>query len=94
MDIFKGKEYWNKVTSSQKDIMQRMKAVRVLEVHSDGDVTFENPYQKYVLTTEGELFAKDVVYDPYRRAPQVDRYTQGGTIDPALDDYRVPRSSR
>ena len=54
----KGQEYWNKVNATQKAIMQRMRVSKVLEVHSDGDLTFEAEGRTYVLTTSGELFVQ------------------------------------
>lgn len=58
MIIEHGREYWHKVNATQKAILERMKASKVLEVHSDGDLTFEAEGRTYVLTTSGELFVK------------------------------------
>lgn len=92
MDIVKGKEYWNKVTKQQKDILLKMGVRSVLEVHSDGDLTFYagSPGEGgkgYVLTTSGDLFA--AVSPPFNRSPMVG---QENTFAP-IDEYRVPPSA-
>ena len=85
--IDKGSEYWHKVNLTQKAIMGRMKSTRVIEVHSDGDLTFENEQGQYVLTTKGEIFVGSPLYRP-------DRPGSMPQIIPDQDDllkyYKVP----
>lgn len=91
MDIAKGKDYWHKVTGRQKEVLREMNAQKVLEVHSDGDLTFEagappvERIKRYVLTTEGDLFVE--VPPGVRRMPMVDDKLFSGKQRP------LPRSA-
>lgn len=69
-----GKEYWHKVNATQKAIMERMGTSRILEVHSDGDLTFEAEGRVYVLTTDGQTFVKVPLHETNGPGamPQVD----------------------
>lgn len=84
--IEKGKEYWKKVNATQKAVMRDMGAGKVLEVHSDGDLTFEAGGNQYVLTTDGVLFIGKPAYHPDRPGPmpQTVRGERG------IDYYKVP----
>ena len=85
--IVKGKEFWHKVNATQKAIMQSFRASRVLEVHSDGDLTFEAEHRHYVLTTDGSLFVGVPRYD----SDKTGKLPQTTAIeDDLLKYYEVP----
>jgi len=88
--VEKGKEYWHKVTDTQKGILLVMEASRIVEVHSDGDVTFQAKGRMYVLTTEGEVFTKVLHYGG--NGP--DAIPQVQVEDNLLQYYDVPPSAQ
>lgn len=89
--IKKGKEYWPKVNATQKAILDKMNAGTILEVHSDGDLTFEAEGKQYVLTTTGELFVGKPGYKPDRPGRMPRTIPTGD--DDGLKYYKVPPSA-
>lgn len=84
--IEKGRQYWNKVTDTQKAMMRGMGASRILEIHSDGDLTFEVQGRTYVLTTSGELFAHSGI----KGGNGPGKLPQTSKEDDLLKYYKVP----